>query len=212
MANETGIIDGQGVVVQIRFTYYKSEILVPVVGILWASSSWILQLFWNNNLLQGFGPTAGVMLFLVLYDRWLWKIPLLRFMNTAPDLNGMYSGWVAYCYDGVDGTKKCILEIKQTCSIIKIKSIFNKDGENETQSVSMDAYITTDETQDQHLLFYYKNRGSCKAGDTLDQHDGMNVLEILKKGKSIRLKGYYFTNRNPQTKGCMEVVRINKGE
>ncbi len=196
---------------QIKFTYHKPQALIPVIGLLWAVSSWGLSKLWGYGLLQGIGPTAIVMAFLTIYDKWLWKAPILNLINTIPDLNGTYEGKVEYHYNGANGTKSCQLEIKQTCSIIKVKSIFKKDGENDTQSVSTEAFIKTDEAGDQQLYFYYHNPGSYKNGDTLDPHDGMNVLEILKDKKTIKLKGYYFTNRNPQTKGCMEVTKNTEG-
>lgn len=195
----------------IRFTYYKPQALIPVIGLLWAISSWGLAKLWGYGFLQGIGPTVIVMCFLTLYDKCLWKLPILNLINTIPNLNGVYNGEIAYHYNGRDCAKSCKMVIKQTCSITKVKSIFNKEGENDTQSVSTEAFIKTDEAGDQYLYFYYHNPGSCKNGDTLDPHDGMNVLEILKDEMAIKLKGYYFTNRNPQTKGCMEVTKITEG-
>jgi hypothetical protein len=96
--------------------------------------------------------------------------------------------------------------------MIKVKTIFSKDGENDTQSFSTESFIKSDEAGDQHLYYYYQNRGSCQNGDTLDPHDGMNVLEILLSGEEIKLEGYYFTNRNPQTKGYMKVTKSTKGD
>ena len=196
----------------IKLTYYKPQVLIPIIGFLWAVSSWGLSKLWGYGFLQGIGPTAIVMGFLTIYDRRLWKFPVLNLINMIPDLNGTYDGNIQYHYNGTDGTKSCKLEIKQTCSIIKVRSTFNKDYENDTQSVSTEAFIKTDEAGDQYLYFYYHNPGSFKNGDTLDPHDGMNVLEILKDKNTVKLKGYYFTNRNPQTKGCMEVKKNTEGD
>ena len=197
---------------KINFTYYKPDILIPVIGLLWTASSWSLSKLWGYGFLQGIGPTAIVVVILTIYDKWLWKFPLLNLINSIPDLNGKYNGEIAFHWDGQDLSKACQLEIKQTCSIIKVKSSFSKEGENNSQSTSTDAFIKTDDAGDQHLYFYYHNPGSNKNGDTLDPHDGMNVVEILKNKKNICLKGYYFTNRNPQTKGCVKVNKIKNGE
>ena len=196
---------------QIKLTYYKPQTLIPVIGLLWALSSWALSKFWGYGFLQGTGPTAIVIFFLTVYDKWLWKYPLFNLMNTIPNLNGMYEGKISFHWNGQAESKDCELEIKQTCSNIKVKTIFTKEGENDTQSVSTEAFIKTDEVSDQHLYFYYRSRGSGMDGDTLDQHEGMNVLEILKNNGLIQLDGYYFTNRNPQTKGCMKATKTNKG-
>ena len=196
---------------QIRLTNYKAQVLIPVLGLLWAVSSWMLSMIWGYGLLQGTGPTAIVLGLLFCYDRWLWKFPVFSMLNTIPNLNGYYEGEIKYCFKGQDDTKKCELIIKQTCSNIKIDCTFNKDKERMTKSVSTEAFIKTDEIGDQFLYFYYHNPGSCLNGDTLDSHDGMNVLRILKDKKQIKLDGYYFTNRNPQTKGVLTVTRINGG-
>jgi len=197
---------------KLTFAYYKPQFLVPIIGILWSVSSWGLSMIWGYGILQGTGPSAIVMLFFAVYEKWLWKFPILKFGNTMPNLNGEYSGNIVFHWDGANKTKFCGIEIKQTCSNIKVKSVFKRDNENSTQSVSTEAFIKTDEAGDQHLYFYYHNIGSCKHGDTLNQHDGMNVLEIINEGNKIILKGYYFTNRNPQTKGCIEVTRRIEGD
>lgn len=197
---------------QIKFTNYKPQALVPVLALLWTFFSWLLAKMWGYGFLQGIGPTAIVMSFLTLYDKYLWKLPVFKLINTAPDLNGIYEGNIEYSHNGQDGRKNCKLTIKQTCSIIKVQSIFSNDIENNTHSVSTEAFIKTDEAGDQYLYFYYHNRGSCKNGDTLNPHDGMNVLEIIENKKIVKLEGYYFTNRNPQTKGCLKVTKLSQGD
>ena len=133
---------------------------------------------------------------------------MLNFLVRIPNLNGEYEGTVEYHWDGENQNKRCNLQIQQTASFIKIKCFFEREGENETSSESKKAFFDTDEMGKCSLYFYYQNRGSCKDGDTLDQHDGMTVLQVIKKGKDIKLEGYYFTNRNPQTKGCITVSKI----
>lgn len=197
---------------QIKLSYYKSQPFIVIIGLLWAVSSWGLSHIWDYGLLQGLGPTAIVMSTLYLYDKWLWKIPCLNLINTAPNLNGIYEGTISFYHNGKNSEKYCKVKIKQTCSNLKVKSFFTKDGEDETHSTSLEAFISTDEHGDQRLYFYYHNPGSSRAGNTLYAHDGMNVLDIIIDKNSIVLRGYYFTNRNPQTKGSMEVTQKLKGD
>jgi len=192
----------------LNFTYYKPQFLIPLIGIFWSISSWGLSKIWGYGLLQGFGPTTLITAFLLIYDKLLWKLPVFNIANSVPNLNGNYTGKIDFYWGGRNSLKSCEMLIKQTCSNIKVITIFSKEGENDTQSTSTEAFIKTDEAGDQYIYFYYHNRGSCKDGDTLNQHDGMNVLEIIKDKENILLKGYYFTNRDPQTKGCMEVIKI----
>lgn len=189
------------------FVYYKPKVLILVVVVLEALSSLMLSFLWGYGLMQGVGSTAIVVAFFVLYDKYLWKIPVLNFINIAPDLNGTYEGDIQFTYEGKDQTKRCKLIINQTCSFITVKSFFTRDGEKETQSKSTEAFISTDETGNQQLYLYYHNQGSNQGGDTLEQHDGINVFDININKSTIELDGYYFTNREPQTKGIIKVSK-----
>jgi hypothetical protein len=196
--------------VKVDFKNYRSMSLIIVIGTLWVLVSKGLEFAWGNEVLLGLGPVTIIGMLFYCYDRWRWKYPILKWLNKIPNLNGKYFGNIEYEREGKNQTKRCELIIKQTCSVIKVSTIFKKDGENNTESTSIDSFILADETGDMKLYFYYQNQGSCMSGDTLNQHDGMNVLKIIKDKKNIELKGYYFTNRDPQTKGCMEVSKVIK--
>ena len=84
---------------QIKFTYYKPQALIPLIGFLWAVSSWTLSKLWGYGLLEGIGPTAVVIFFLAFYDKFLWKLPLLKQINNIPNLNGTYEGEISYHYN-----------------------------------------------------------------------------------------------------------------
>lgn len=155
-------------------------------------------------------PTAITCALCGLYERKLWRLPIFSWLNTMPDIAGTYCGEIRFRFSGQsEQVKKCKLQIKQTCSRIKVECVFNREGEANTKSRSRVASILTDELGDHQLYFYYHNRGSCMSHDTLNAHDGMNVLDIVNENGSIRLEGYYFTNRDPQTKGCMTVTRLS---
>jgi hypothetical protein len=202
-------VEGEGM--KIDFKNYRSTWLIVIIGGLWILFSMILEEAWEVGIFYGLGPAAVIGVIFYCYDKWCWKWPVFKWLNKVPNLNGHYSGKITFNYDGEDREKECSLMIKQTCSQIKVTSIFNKDDENSTRSNSIEAFITQDEIGDKKLYFYYQNSGSCVNGDTLDQHDGVNVLDInFEKRKVVSLDGYYFTNRNPQTKGCMEVFKVNK--
>ncbi len=193
---------------KINLRYYKPRYLLPLVVVCWYISLGFFENLWEYEILQGVGPLTIVMLIIVSYDKWLWKLPLMNWINTVPNISGEYGGEIESFWEGKNRSKLCTLSITQTCSHIKIVSVFaDEEGENETRSESTEAFVTTDEVENSKLHFYYHNRGSCKNGDTLNAHDGMSVLDIIEKGESIRLEGYYFTNRDPQTKGCMKVSK-----
>lgn len=191
-----------------NFANYRTRFLICTIGILWLLFCWILSFFWQYGVFHGIAPTFLVAIFFCVYDKWLWKIPMLNFLVSIPDLNGEYKGAVEYYWGDKNQNKNCNLHIQQTASFVKVKCFFQKEGENETLSESKKAFFDTDEVGNCSLYFYYQNRGSRKNGDTLDQHDGMTIFEVTKTGKDIKLEGHYFTNRNPQTKGCIAVSKI----
>ncbi|MBK1791353.1 hypothetical protein [Persicirhabdus sediminis] len=194
----------------INFRYYKSGPLVSLIALTWAGLALILKRYaWDNDILLGIGPSVGVGLLLWLYDNYLWNIPWLDKLNTVPDLNGTYIGNIQFNRTGTRESRECSLFIKQTCSKIKVTTAFPKKETEEppTKSTSLEAFISTDEVGDHSLYFYYHNPGSCLNGDTLNPHDGMNVLHIDQTDTLTTLDGYYFTNRDPQTKGCMTATK-----
>ena len=191
-----------------NFANYKPEFLICTIGALWFLCSWTLSFFWQYGIFQGVAPILLVAFLLGLYDKWLWKFPVLNCMVKIPDLTGKYEGTVEYHWDGENQSKSCNLNIQQMASFIKVKCSFHKKGENETSSESKRAFFDTDEMGNCSLYFYYQNRGSGKGGDTLDQHDGMTILQVIEEGEDIKLEGYYFTNRRTQTKGHIKVSKI----
>ena len=165
------------------------------------------SLLWEYEFLQELAPGTLVMSILCAYDKWLWKFPILRFLVKIPDISGQYSGEIKYHRDNQDQSKSCCLKIQQTASQIKVKCSFDRQKENSTFSESKEALLIQDDLGNHSLLYYYYNEGSYKAGDTLDQHDGLTRLNISSAHKKIELEGYYFTRRNPQTKGRIKVTK-----
>lgn len=204
----------------VNFGPYKA---VPLITVLFAATFlfghlilWLQQLIFESepDLLGQvliLGPTTCTGLLWGWYECKLWRLPFFSCLNTTPDIAGTYCGEIRFRFSGQsEQVKKCKLQIKQTCSRIKVECVFNREGEANTKSRSRVASILTDELGDHQLYFYYHNRGSCMSHDTLNAHDGMNVLDIVNENGSIRLEGYYFTNRDPQTKGCITVTRTSK--
>ena len=188
---------------------YKPYYLVSFVVLIWAPSNWMLSHLWDYDLAQGLGPIAVVIAVLLAYDKWLWKLPVFNLMIKVPDLNGRYSGRVSYKFDGQNSSKSCEFVIQQTASDIKVTGTFNKGAKDETSSESKEALFTRDEVGNYSLLFYYQNEGSSKGCDSLNQHDGLTKLKIgIDESNKVVLDGYYFTNRSPQTKGCIKLSQL----
>ena len=191
----------------INFRYYNTLLLVSLVGILWILSYWVLSWFWNYGFLQGIAPITLIFTLLLIYDRWLWKYPMLSLLVRVPNLNGKYTGSVKYSLNGRNQFKACTLEIQQNASHIKVRCTFGDSDDTRTKSDSKEALFTRDELGNYKLLFFYENLGNQQNSGDLDYHCGFNVLDIKRENGGVELDGFYFTNRNPQTKGTLAVVR-----
>lgn len=204
----------------INFKNYHAISLAIFILLLWYCAYFIepyMSLYLKDiTVLQRFTPLFIVLSILVLYDRFLWKnrfclwlarLPVPLLPVSMPNLNGDYEGEISYRWEGKDCTKNCNLKIKQTASYINVTSIFSRDDEASTKSESKEALLTHNEVGAYSLTFFYHNEGSCKNGDTLDQHDGACKLSINLEDNTIVLDGYYFTNRNPQTKGRISIKK-----
>jgi hypothetical protein len=193
-----------------NFANYKTTLTIPLIGVLWVGASWGLSKIWGYGFLQGIGPTAIVGGLLWAYDKWAWKWPVFSLLRKVPDIGGVYTGKVNFRFGDQAGEKDCTMRIKQTCSHIKVECEFSKVGESNTKSTSKEAIITSDAIGDYELIFLYHNPGSQLSGDPLTAHEGTNILKISKNEGSIRLSGFYYTNREPQTKGTIDVVRTTE--
>lgn len=151
------------------------------------------------------GNVSLIGMFLLLYDKVLWKWPVFNLIITVPDMRGRYTGTINYTFGGVKGEKECAIEITQTASKIKLHAYFNNAEAEKTKSKSL---IESVEEEDgfYNLYLYYFNSGS-KENNLLDCHEGANMLKFIPANGDIaqKLVGHYFTDRKIQTRGAMEV-------
>ena len=191
-----------------NFNHYKTNLLVGVFTILLLVVSLNLYNFWKIGLLWGTSPTVIVLFILWLYDRYGWRWPGLKLLVKVPDLNGVYKGQIEYSWNNSNQIKECTLRIKQTASHTKVRCTFYGGEENKTESESVWVDFIRDGVGDDTLIYYYKNSGSQKSGDTLNQHDGFSSLHVDRSEEHITLEGSYFTNRDPYpTKGILKVIK-----
>ena len=190
----------------IDFSNYRPTFLIPIIGLLWMAYSYALSYIWGYGFFQGLGPTYLVLATLCAYDKWLWRYPVLKLLVRTPDIAGRYEGIVKFDRDGIDKTKDCILEIRQTASFTTLTYFFQNDVERDTTSKSKECFFKYDNTGFCNLLYYYQNEGSGMYEDSLGAHEGFCNLDIIKGKTGMELKGFYFTNR--KTKGRLEVFQV----
>ncbi|WP_375562718.1 hypothetical protein ACE193_09350 [Bernardetia sp. OM2101] len=144
--------------------------------------------------------------FLYVVNRWLWKIKPFSYLLWIKDFNGTYEGYLEYEYRDENGkTKTGKLQhtkiIHQTGSTITIRSFtFKKNGEESSPSISREVLIKRKEDDTFIITYTYENEGNEKL--KYPPHYGTEIIEVVFDGdEKKRLKGKYYTNRMPQTRG-----------
>lgn len=160
--------------------------------------------FWNNlpSWIPSFTSTAFIFGFILIYDKIIWKkIPLLL---NVKDLSGRYKGSLISDFNP-EIDIKIIIEITQTASGIYIRQFNNNNGKI-TKSESQNENIEKQKDGSFKISFAYKNDG-IEVSSKVNEHKGFCVLRS--SINKVNLEGFYFTNRNPATKGQIKVEMVS---
>jgi len=186
-------------------TSRKSWLLT--IGIIGICSS-IISVFINPIIYELFPkdfikPISSITLFGVLFfifDNFLWK--WFNVFLKIPNFNGTWKGKLFSTHkkakkEGYD----CEIRIKQTFSKIIVDSEFDN-----SYSESFVASIVSENKLRPKLVYGYKNNPDGNSEKTMNEH--MGRVELSLKREERKITGNYFTNRNPQTQGKIEVKKI----
>ena len=141
-------------------------------------------------------------LFYKLFDKYLWRIPLLRKFGLLkiPNLNGAWKGYVTSSFDEHSTKHEATLEINQTWRKLGIQF---KTGSSVSNSLS--ASILTEKLNEVVLSYEYLNEPRSNAKYTMHMHRGTAWLILKNDGKT--LEGEYYTGRGRQTHGAVSFER-----
>lgn len=126
-----------------------------------------------------------------------FKVPCLK--NTIPNFNGEWKGRGKSSY-GNETDYPVKISIKQTLTEIFINANFNQ-----SKSEAFNCSVLKENNKEKLIYNYFNNPNST---EDLDKHYGTIVLEKITQD---RLKGSYFTDREPQTKGDFDLKLISHG-
>lgn len=141
-----------------------------------------------------------------IFNNYLWKLRLFRAMGIviADDLNGKWEGVAKSSYDNFKSNIKTEIEIEQSATKIKICGNFK-----ESRSVSIHENFSRSEIENKVALFYFfRNEPNYDATETMSIHEGSTKL-IYDKQKDT-LEGYYYSGRDRNNHGTIEVRRSKK--
>lgn len=146
-------------------------------------------------------PIAIYKLIFILFDKWIWKWPLISKWTGIPNLNGSYKGILISSFN----EKKQInmdLHISQTFTNICFVSSFGDSNSNSSL-----ARIRRDDDFLADIDFIYENQSNDFNVES-GHHTGVNQLTFHKKDKT--LEGRYFNDRGTQpNKGRIQLQRID---
>jgi hypothetical protein len=144
-------------------------------------------------------------LFYNIFDRGLWKIPILRQIGLVkiPDLNGTWNGYVVSSFDAHATRHDASIEILQSWTRISI----TLRTEN-SKSHSLIATIITKNPGGMVLSYEYLNEPKANAKDTMHTHKGTAWLTLVNSGEIF--EGEYYTGRDRQNYGSLHFERFQK--
>ncbi len=189
-----------------HFRYLKPRVLLSLVVLL-AISLYLTNQYMAASIGHNISISGIIVVAFLLIDRYLWKYPPFKWLYWVPDMSGRYEGVIrytnpiTYCSD----EKRCVVEVFQTGSKLKVRCFFQHQTKNEpSASKSLVESIIKEDDECYSLVFNYMNEGT-RIHSQGQPHYGTNILKLISNGEGKFLKGYYYTNRAPQTKGVMEV-------
>ena len=140
------------------------------------------------------GASSAVILLLVLYDRWIWRWPLVQKLSELaghPIIHGTWKATLAFERDanGRPGTLTCYFSIYQTLSGVQLRGFFTT-----SESQSLTASIDRPQPNQYRLVFAYHSEAPHPARNQNRPHDGTAMLNII--GRPVEsLIGSYYTDR-----------------
>jgi len=189
----------------LNLRYYNTNVLIGLIVFLGFSIGWISNLLISHGHFIGFSTVSAISTILIIIDQYLWKYSFLKPLVWTPNLNGRYEGKIAFFHpaDLQQTEKKCVLEITQTASKIKISSYFEKKDKSErTISKSKVETIIKNDDNTFSVVLTYENKGIV-GNRHFPPHYGTNILDIIINDEGKFIKGEYYTSREPQTKGII---------
>ena len=200
-----------------NFKYYKTERLIILILILTflitPLSSLIEETISRNKDLNtlysyvGIFSTISILTFLLfLINQYLWKLKLLKWLVNIPNLNGRYEGELVSTFidtsTNLPIVKKCVIEVYQTASKIKIYSYY---GDLHTQQQTSQANSVSEEIVEQSNgffeIFYIYSNAANTLEIQLNNHLGTCGLKYFPDIKL--LEGEYYNQRG--LKGTIKV-------
>jgi hypothetical protein len=153
-------------------------------------------------------PLATPAIFYILFeifDRYAWKWSIFKWIRIVDfdDLNGVWEGVINSSYDNFLSNIQSRLDITQKATSIKIKATFNN-----SKSISVhESFVFSEIDQSTALYYFFRNEPSSNAPETMSIHEGS--VKLIYSKQEDKLAGYYFSGRDRNNHGNIDVKRIS---
>jgi len=140
------------------------------------------------------GASGAVILLLVIYDKWVWRWPLIRKLaeqDGRPVIRGTWKGTLEFAKDANDkpGSIEIYFSIEQTYSTVEVRGFVST-----SESHSVTATIDRPLTNQRRLVFAYHSEAPHGKRGANRPHDGTALLNII--GIPVQeITGSYYTER-----------------
>lgn len=160
----------------------------------------------NIGIIGAIGPMALFGVLWVAFDKVLWALWPFQAFHRIPNLNGIWRGEGVSSFIDDQGNPVRYgmdLEITQTFSMIQCTMHF-EHSDSESTMVGING--CNFEKRSCNLEFSYGNTAGEKSVEVEGWQSGHNGFNVI-KCKGNTMKGHYFTDRDPQTKGTFVLNR-----
>lgn len=193
--------------------YYKPSVIITFIlvagtllSLLVSELLLIIKDKTDINYYQFPSTTILIGLLILGVDKFFWKYKPFKWLLWVEDVSGRYEGEITFnnYLDGATESRSFALEIEQTGSLIKLKTYFNTNTGDTSESESKIISLRKDEFGRMTIFMNYHNKGNSVL--EIPEHYGTNILELF----DGTIKGKYYTNKNPQTSGIMSAKFVRK--
>ena len=194
----------------------KVKILITISGIISILVFAMILLIWHRvqeekigEILLHYGLIMLPISFLWwLFEKYCWHWKYIQnvrtTLNIPPDFRGRWEGTINRI--GENNPHRFVLEVKQTLSKIWVYSYSSRG-----LSQSHIAEIASDDCEDTFTLcFLWQGDAAEIVHRNIPQgiFNGYSLLQLYENENPKKLSGTYFTNREPQTKGKLELIWV----
>ncbi len=177
--------------------------------ILFAATVWAVTIYVNHGTLHpdflkplSTVTTASVYAALA-FDRWLWKLPVVRIWVKRPVIEGTWRVVLRSTWKSLETNERLppiegFMVVRQTLSTLSMRLLTSESG---SSLIGTEIVCAPDGLY--CISGVYRNEPRLGVRDRSGIHNGAILLQVENDRMTDRMAGHYWTDRTPQTAGEM---------